>query len=78
MAVVWRIICNLKRYYRVKDAVQRLKSSSSNRNMERHERDGIDDKCKMENKEEKEAKNDVEGSSLSNQIESDVINGKEN
>lgn len=39
MAVVWRIICNLKRYYRVKNAVQRLKSSSSNRNMERHERE---------------------------------------
>lgn len=32
----------------------------------------------MENKEEKEAKNDVEGSSLSNQIEGDIINGMEN
>lgn len=39
MAVVWRIICSLKRYYRVQDAVQRLKSSSSNRNMERHKRE---------------------------------------
>lgn len=75
MAVIWRIVCNLKRYYRVKNAAQRLESSSSNRNMARHKRDmELMTNVKWRIRRRKKQKHDVEG----NQIEGDVINGMEN
>lgn len=51
-----------KDHYKVENAIQRLNIGNRKRN---GERDGINDKFNMGNKEEK-SKNDVEVSSLSN------------
>ena len=56
LAVVWRIICNLKKvkdHYVIEKAVQSLKNVIV---MGTLERDGMDDRLNVEKKEEKKAK----------------------